>query len=103
MKKVEEVIRDIAEHLKGIPLNSISGRAVPFSVYEVDFIKRNYLIQLSEGTIKSRPLDEIERIWKEMISKSAVHVESLLGGSGSSRNQRNWSEILIHNFFMYNI
>ncbi len=87
MKKVEEVIRDIAEHLKGIPLNSISGRAVPFSVYEVDFIKRNYLIQLSEGTIKSRPLDEIERIWKEMISKSAVHVESLLGGSGSSRNQ----------------
>ena len=85
--KVEEVIRDIAEHLKGIPLNSISGRAVPFSVCEVDFIKRNYLIQLSEGTIKSRPLDEIERIWKEMISKSAVHVESLLGGSGSSRNQ----------------
>lgn len=87
MKKVEEVIRDIAEHLKGIPLNSISGRAAPFSVYEVDFTKRNYLIQLSEGTIKSRPLDEIERIWKEMLIKAAVHVESLLGGSGSSRNQ----------------
>ncbi len=87
MKTFEDVIRDIADHLKGLPLNSISGRAVPFSVYDVDFEKRSYFLQLGGGKIKSRPFDEIERIWQEMTSKPAVHVESFLGGSGSSRNQ----------------
>ena len=36
MKTFEDVIHDIAEHLKGLALNSISGRAVPFSVCDVD-------------------------------------------------------------------
>ena len=87
MKTFEDVIRDIDEHLKGLPLSSISGRAAPFSVYDLDFEKRSYYLELSGGKLKSRPFDEIERIWQEMTSKPAVHVESFLGGSGSSRNQ----------------
>ena len=87
MKTFEDVIHDIADHLKNLPLESISGRATPFSVYDVDFEKRSYFLKLGSGKIKSRPFDEIERIWQEMTSKPAVHVESFLGGSGSSRNQ----------------
>ena len=87
MKTFEDVIHDIADHLKDLPLDSISGRAAPFSVCDVDFEKRSYFLRFSGGKMKSRPFDEIERIWQEMTSRPAVHVESFLGGSGSSRNQ----------------
>lgn len=87
MKTFNDVMKDINEHLVGIPLDSISGRATPFQIDHVDFDKRSYFLKLSSGKIKSRPFDELERIWEEMTSKPAVHVESFLGGSGSSRNQ----------------
>lgn len=39
------------------------------------------------GAQKSRPLRELEAIWAELCSKAPVHVDTVLGGSGSSRNQ----------------
>ena len=86
MKSFDDVIRDINESLLGKELQSISGRATPFKIVEVNVEKRNLYINMS-GKQKSRPFDELERIWQEMRSKPAVHVESFLGGSGSSRNQ----------------
>lgn len=86
MKSFDEVMLDINNNLIGVMLNSISGRATPFKVTEVNFERRNFYIDLN-GKQKSRPFDELERIWQEMRSKPAVHVESFLGGSGSSRNQ----------------
>ena len=86
MKSFDEVMLDINNNLIGVMLNSISGRATPFKITEVNFERRNFYIDLN-GKQKSRPFDELERIWQEMRSKPAVHVESFLGGSGSSRNQ----------------
>lgn len=86
MKSFDEVIKDIEVQLIGRTLDSISGKARPFSISEVNYDKRNVVINLG-GRMKSRPFDELERIWQEMRSKPAVHVESFLGGSGSSRNQ----------------
>lgn len=86
MKSFDEVIQDINEKLIGKMLGSVSGRATPFSIIEINMEKRNLFINLNDKQ-KSRPFDELERIWQEMRSKPAVHVESFLGGSGSSRNQ----------------
>ena len=88
MKTFEDVIRDIGDHLLNLPLQSISGRSIPFRVVNLDSARRSYFLQL-EGSakVKSRPYDELERIWQEMTSKPAVHVESFLGGSGSMRSQ----------------
>ena len=86
MKSFDDVIRDINDSLLGKMLQSISGRATPFKIVEINDEKRNLYIDMN-GKQKSRPFDELERIWQEMRSKPAVHVESFLGGSGSSRNQ----------------
>lgn len=88
MKTFEDVIHDIGEHLVNIPLQSISGKSTPFCITALDDDRRSYLLRL-EGSekVKSRPYDELERIWQEMTSKPAVHVESFLGGSGSMRSQ----------------
>ncbi len=87
MKTFNEVINDITQHLINVPLNSISGRASAFSICSIDLNKHNYIILLSDGQKKSRPIEELEKIWNVILSKGVVHVESLLSGSGSSRNQ----------------
>ena len=81
MKSFDDVIRDINDSLLGKMLQSISGRATPFKIVEINDEKRNLYIDMN-GKQKSRPFDELERIWQEMRSKPAVHVESFLGGSG---------------------
>lgn len=86
MKSFDDIISDIKDNLLGKTLQSISGRATPFKIIEVNDEKRSLYIDMN-GKQKSRPYDELERIWQEMRSKPAVHVESFLGGSGSSRNQ----------------
>ncbi|MBQ9308540.1 MAG: AAA family ATPase [Clostridia bacterium] len=86
MKTFDNVLQDLNDNLIGKELPSISGKARPFSISELDFNERRYFINMG-GKLKSRPFDELERIWQEMTSKPAVHVESFLGGSGSSRNQ----------------
>src|SRR5690606_22435871 len=44
-------------------------------------------LETASGRIVSRPLSEFEKIWTQLIKKPAVHVDTALGGSGSSRNQ----------------
>jgi 5-methylcytosine-specific restriction endonuclease McrBC GTP-binding regulatory subunit McrB len=85
MKTFAEVISDLP-NLFGLPLQSISGRATPFSVTEVDVYNDRLLLDVG-GSTKTRPLDELQNIWTEMLLRPAVHVDSFLGGSGSSRNQ----------------
>ena len=86
MKTFDNVLQDLNNNLIGKELPSISGKARPFSISELNFEEHRYFINMG-GKQKSRPFDELERIWQEMTSKPAVHVESFLGGSGSSRNQ----------------
>lgn len=85
MKSFEEMLNDL-EELKGMPLHSISGQATPFKIEEIDREDDRILLDVN-GVSKSRPLDELRRIWDVMCSLPAAHVDSVLGGSGSSRSQ----------------
>lgn len=85
MKNFTEVLADL-ENLRGKELRSISGQAAPFIIKDID--AENGRINLTvQGKHKSRPLQELQNIWGELMKRPAVHVESFLSGSGSSRNQ----------------
>ena len=85
MKNFSDVLADL-ENLRGKELRSISGQAAPFIIEDID--SENGRINLSvQGKHKSRPLQELQNIWAELMKRPAVHVESFLSGSGSSRNQ----------------
>ncbi len=51
--------------------------------------KNNKTIEIldKEGTSKTRPISELQKIWLELRNGRPIHVDSVLGGSGSSRNQ----------------
>ncbi|SMB95944.1 hypothetical protein SAMN00808754_1362 [Thermanaeromonas toyohensis ToBE] len=83
--KFSQVIDDI-KCLVGMKLNSIRPGA-EITIIEVDEEHGRILVQAKSGEVKSRPFQEIRRIWDELCKKPAVHVESVLYGSGSSRNQ----------------
>lgn len=85
MKSFNEMLTDL-EQLKGLPLSSISGQAAPFRIIEIDRENDRIVLDLG-GSTKSRPLEELRRIWKVMCEKPCAHVDSVLAGSGSSRNQ----------------
>lgn len=85
MKTFHEMLTDL-ESLVGLPLNSISGQATPFKIVDIDRANDRILLDVN-GTSKSRPLDELRRIWEVMCAKPCAHVDSVLGGSGSSRSQ----------------
>ncbi|MGN1415140.1 MAG: McrB family protein [Anaerovoracaceae bacterium] len=85
MKSFQEMLVDL-EELRGMPLSSISGQATPFQIEEIDRENDRILLNVN-GTSKSRPLEELRKIWEVMCSMPAAHVDSVLGGSGSSRSQ----------------
>lgn len=85
MKSFQEMLVDL-EELRGMPLSSISGQATPFRIEEIDRENDRILLNVN-GTSKSRPLEELRKIWEVMCSLPAAHVDSVLGGSGSSRSQ----------------
>lgn len=85
MKTFSEMLDDL-QAIIGVSLSSISGQATPFTISEVDKANDRILLNLS-GHIKSRPLEELRKIWEVMCRKPCAHVESVLGGSGSSRSQ----------------
>ena len=85
MKSFQEMLIDL-EQLRGLPLSSISGQATPFRIQEIDLANDRILLDVN-GTQKSRPLEELRRIWEVMCSLPAAHVDSVLGGSGTSRSQ----------------
>lgn len=81
----EQVIADIKK-LKGMGLNSIRPGA-EITVLEVDEEQERIVIETAPGEKRSRSFQEIRIIWSELCAKPAVHVDSALKGSGSSRNQ----------------
>ncbi len=80
-----DVIKDIYK-LVGLELDSIRPGA-KITVTEVDEERGSLLLKTSSGQTRSRPLDELQKIWNEMMISPAVHVEGVLHGSGTSRNQ----------------
>lgn len=80
-----DVIEDIKK-LIGLDLQSIRPGA-NIRILEVDEDRSCLILQTSAGTTRSRPLGELQLIWNEMNRLPAVHVDEVLHGSGTSRNQ----------------
>lgn len=83
--KFEKVLRDI-EKLIGKPLRSISNGSKIF-IENVSWEHERIEIRNAIGKPRSRPFSEIARLLEKLVSQPAIHVDSVLGGSGSSRNQ----------------
>ncbi len=80
-----DVIEDIKK-LIGLDLQSIRPGA-NIRILEVDEDRSCLILQTSAGATRSRPLGELQLIWNEMNRLPAVHVDEVLHGSGTSRNQ----------------
>ena len=80
-----EVLGDVHK-LIGLELDSIRPGA-KIVIIDVDEEKKSLLLKTATGTTRSRPIDELQKIWDEMMVKPAVHVDGVLHGSGTSRNQ----------------
>ena len=83
--KFEAVIDDI-KNLVGIKLRSIRPGA-GITLTEVNVSEGRIELLDSSGNRRSRSLSELRRVWNELSQHKAVHVDSVLAGSGSSRNQ----------------
>ena len=81
--KFSDVLIDL-QKLRGIVLKSIRPGA-NITINEIDELQ--VILTNARGEQKTRSTDELRRIWEELCNRPAVHVDSLLGGSGSSRNQ----------------
>lgn len=79
-------VREDIHKLIGLELNSIRPGA-KITIVDVDDQRGSLLIKTSSGQTRSRPIDELQKIWSEMMVSTAVHVEGVLHGSGTSRNQ----------------
>ncbi|WP_340033945.1 hypothetical protein [Paenibacillus sp. FSL H3-0302] len=81
----DEVINDI-EKMIGLELESIKAGA-NITLTGIDKRAKRIELMTSAGKLKTRPFSELEKIWNKLCSSPAAHVDSVLGGSGSSRNQ----------------
>lgn len=85
MPSFDVVLGDI-HALIGMELKSIRPGA-DIVLTNIDVTERRFILKSSNGEIKSRPFSEIEAIIKALNVNGVVHVETVLAGSGSSRNQ----------------
>ena len=81
----EDVMNDIVK-LVGLNLESVRPGA-GIRILNVDPEQGNLQLKTKAGKIRSRSLCELERIWNELQRSPAVHVDQVLKGSGTSRNQ----------------
>lgn len=71
--------------LQGKVLPSIR-KGAEIQIIEVDYQNLRIVVASHRGR-KSRPFAELDRVWKALSQQRTVHVDSVLSGSGSSRNQ----------------
>lgn len=81
----DEVKKDIIK-LIGLNLESVKPGA-GIRILSVDEEQGNLQLRTVAGQVRSRPLLELKRIWDELQKSPAVHVDKVLNGSGTSRNQ----------------
>ncbi len=80
-----DVLQDIKK-LVELPLSSIRPGA-SICIKKIDESKGNLILIDSRGRYKTRPISELEQIWKSLMALPAIRVDEVLHGSGSSRNQ----------------
>ena len=81
----EDITSDIKK-LVGKKLSSIR-KGAEIKIIEVNENEGKIFLLNKSGTKISRSLSELRKIWDALCTKPAVHVDSLMGGSGTSRNQ----------------
>ena len=72
----KDVEKDL-QKLIGMKLNSIRQGA-EIEILEIDLEKDNLILKTVAGQKKSRPIEELRKIWSQMMIKPAVHVEGVL-------------------------
>lgn len=77
---------DDLKMLEGLTLSSIRPGA-ELVIEKVDAEQGKILISSKNKRVQSRPLSEFQKLWDELCSSPAIHVDEVLHGSGSSRNQ----------------
>lgn len=85
MPSLKKVLSDI-DALKGRSLASIRPGA-DLVVQLLNYEEERIVLRSARGKIRSRPFSEIEAILQILNLEHVAHVDSVLGGSGSSRNQ----------------
>lgn len=83
--KFDAVISDITK-LVGLKLNSIKPGANIY-INSVDLVNERIFLTDASNNKKSRPFEELRRIWECLCTDDVAHVDTVLAGSGSSRNQ----------------
>jgi hypothetical protein len=80
-----EVLSDVKE-LVGVKLRSIKSGA---DIELLSICPEDDRLELIDagGNRRSRSVNELRRIWEALCASGIVHVDSVLAGSGSSRNQ----------------
>jgi hypothetical protein len=81
----EDALRDI-EALKNKQLKAI-GRGASIVLQRVDREDKLVEVVTETGQHRTRSFIELRKVWEDLCTKPAVHVDAALGGSGSSRNQ----------------
>ena len=84
-KSFDSVLDDI-ERLKGRVLKSIKPGA-EITVTAVDRANQKVKIITRTKKKRTRTFNELRKIWSALQKRPAVHVNAVLRGSGSSRNQ----------------
>lgn len=81
----EEAIADLS-NLQGRVLSSVSGSG-SFTLRVFAAGVDSWELTDAAGRHRRRPVAEVRRLWELLQTGMPVHVDSALGGSGSSRNQ----------------
>lgn len=81
----EDLIDDL-ESLIGVQLSSIRAGA-ELQIIQVDCERRGIVLRTVTGKEARRSCSELRLVWSALRMGKPVHIDSLLRGSGSSRNQ----------------
>ncbi|WP_372814293.1 hypothetical protein [Paenibacillus sp.] len=80
-----ELLNEI-EKLVGLDLDSIA-RAEGIKITKVDRTNKRIELVTETGREVPRSFEEMKKVWDRLCKDPAVHVDSVLGGSSTSRNQ----------------
>jgi hypothetical protein len=81
-----DLLLDEMDMLCGKELKPL-GRAAPIELLEIDRDENQVRLSVWGRGETTRSLDELRGLWRELKRLPAVHVDTVLAGSGSSRNQ----------------
>lgn len=85
MMNFSDLLFDLKK-LEGMNLSSIRPGA-EIIIEKVDDVLGKVIIKTVSGKLHSRSISEFQKIWDSLMSFPAIHVDEVLHGSGSSRNQ----------------